>query len=554
MGLTLAFLLPGHYPPWTSFQHQWLAAVSVCGLIAFSSLRAHRRSPQLQLPPLALISAASACLPVVQWSTGQILFLSDAILPTLYLIGFFFCITAGINVTATLRDKIQSGIFFSLTAAASISVGLALFQWLRLGQNQLWLIAVKPSSFPYANLGQHNHLGTLCMIGIFGTLYQFQNQRLGRLSASILALWLGFGLILAQSRTAWLALLLLAIANWVLHRRLQPRTPPKILIAYSLGVLIVASLWPTLNEHLFLDSVVTLKDRTLGEGGRLVMWKALINATASSPWEGFGWNQVTLAQQAAAPQIATKEMTQDSHNLILDLVLWGGIPFGALWTIVLALWLKSATNNIGTAQNWLTLCGVLSFLIHTMLEYPHEYTYFLFPIAILMGTLTPEARGVRIRSSVILPLMITSTATFLWVSIEYMKVEENTRNLRFLLAGIGIDKIRDVPPPDVVLLDGPREYNRYMTTAASRGMPVAKIQWMHKVVQRYPYPPALLRYALAQGLNEDNTGARSTLNLLCSMHPSARCLEGQSAWLAARLQWPELREIQYPPIPANIGR
>lgn len=246
-------------------------------------------------------------------------------------------------------------------------------------------------------------------------------------------------------------------------------------------------------------------------------------------------------------------MTQNAHNLILDLVLWGGIPFGVLWTISLVFWFKKAIDNIHSPQSWLTLCGIISFLIHAMLEYPHEYTYFLFPVAILMGTLTRDAYAVKIKPSTLLPIMAALTATFLWVSQEYMKVEENTRNLRFLLAGIGIDKVRDVPPPDVVLLDGPREYNRYMTTAARRNMPITQLQWMHTVAQRNPYPPALLRYALAQGLNGDSAGARFTLNLLCSMHPTPRCLEGQNAWLAAQLQWPELRDIHYPAVPSNTG-
>jgi len=104
-----------------------------------------------------------------------------------------------------------------------------------------------------------------------------------------------------------------------------------------------------------------------------------------------------------------------------------------------------------------------------------------------------------------------------------------------------------VQPPAVLLLDGPREYHRLMITPAGPNMDANTLAWMRSVTQRYPFPPALMRYALAAGLNGQPEDAIRALRGLCSVHPPTRCDEGRAGWAAAQTQHPALLAIRFPP-------
>ena len=118
--------------------------------------------------------------------------------------------------------------------------------------------------------------------------------------------------------------------------------------------------------------------------------------------------------------------------------------------------------------------------------------------------------------------------------------------MRLVMAGIGVDKVTSVPAPEVILLDAPREFHRFWLTHATSGMSEQQLDWMRKVEQRYPVPPAQLRYAMAAGLNGRSIEATETLVRLCFMNRPARCKEGQEAWAALQRQYPDLRSVSFP--------
>ncbi|MBE2244614.1 MAG: hypothetical protein IAE86_17805, partial [Burkholderiaceae bacterium] len=79
VALCLGLLLPGHYPPWVSFQQQWLAALGVA-LVGASALRAARGAGGITWPAAARVTLAVSAVPWLQWAAGQIVFASDALL------------------------------------------------------------------------------------------------------------------------------------------------------------------------------------------------------------------------------------------------------------------------------------------------------------------------------------------------------------------------------------------------------------------------------------------------------------------------------------------
>lgn len=547
--LGLAFLMPGHFMPWVTFQSQAMAAFAA-GLIALGvAFTAHATGQQLAWPALAGLALVTAAIPLLQWLAGQVSFLSDGVLPALYLLAFALCLVSGAALSAWDRQRWLDGLFTALTVAAMVSVAVALVQWTRLGISAVWMAELPPGARPFANLGQPNHLATLLGLGLVGCLRAYERKALGDGVVALLTAWLLFGLVMTQSRTGWLFLLMLSAWFGLMRTRVSLRLrlgPVWVGLAmFACAVLI----WEPLNRVLLFAVSSGISDR-LQAGPRTLLWHQFAEAALRAPWFGHGWNQVGLAQQVVAADMpAVGRMAQNAHNVVLDLALWAGIPLALIWLVSVGTWAARRISACRDLDAWCVLAAVGAILLHAMLEYPLDHAYFLLPLGLLMGSLDPlrPASGPRLRSPLTLAVpTLASLAMLGWIGTEYLRLEQANRDLRLLLAGVGIDRVRSVPAPDVRLLDAPREYHRFMHTQARAGMSVTELDWMRAVSQRNPFPPAMLRYALAAGLNGRPVEAGLTLRRLCAMHPPVRCQEGRDAWRSAQLAHPALREVPAP--------
>jgi hypothetical protein len=408
--------------------------------------------------------------------------------------------------------------------------------------------SIAPGARPYANLGQPNNLATLLALGVVALIRGYENRRISGAVTALGVTWLGFGLLMTQSRSGWLFVALLVVAWAALRRRASLRVPPVAVILGALIFLVGVMTWGPLNDALALHAQA-LEERLQG-GTRPAIWMNLWSALWRSPWVGYGWSQVVLAQQAAAlDHPTTVGMLYNSHNLVLDLLLWNGVPLGLLLAGALAWWFLYQLRRCGHADHWTLLVGVSAVFVHALVEFPLDYAYFLLPVGVMMGALDGMARSTPFwrvpKASLAIPLALM-TGMLGWIGSEYIRVEDSARQVRLLMAGVGVDRVPTVSPPQVRLLDSLREYHRFWLTPAKPGMSDAELDWMRAVVRRYPTPPAQLRYALAAGLNGRHEEATGTLARICAMHVNPRCVEARKSWAQLRMQHPELRGIDLP--------
>ena len=542
--MALSWLAPGHYPPWPSFQAEFLACIAGC-LIAVCVV-VHRKA---RWPWLAAVALLTAAVPLLQTAFGQILFVSDGVLSAAYVAAFSLSIVAGMTLVATRRCELLDGLMAAFVVAAIVSTGIALAQWLQVGHD-LYVTDLRPGDRPYANLAQPNHLATLLALGIVGLLRWFEARRIGRFVASLAVAWLGIGLVLTQSRTGWffVALLVVWCAAGAHRARLRLRLPA-VAVGAAAFAMSVVSLAAVNNALLLAPLGVSLEEHAKS-GVRWVHWETLTDALLRAPWSGYGWSQVTLAQQAAAQNHPiTGEQLLNSHNLVLDLLLWNGIPLGALLVAAIVAWFVQQVRACRSADQWVLLAGVGAVFLHGLVEYPLNYMYFLLPTGLMMGALdglNGQRHGWSVaRPSFAMPLAIL-VSLLAWVSVEYAKVETAAWQLRMVSARIGVDRVSTAPPPDVVLLDAPREFQRFAITEARPGMSAQELDWMRRVSHRYAYAPSMLRFALAAGLNGHRKEAAHTLVLLCKMNTAERCEEGRAAWRALQQQYAVLDDVTMP--------
>ncbi len=469
-------------------------------------------------------------------------------MPALYLLAFAGAVVAGATLVRCSGDAWVDSLMGAVVVAALASTAIALLQWLGLG-SALYITPLAPGGRPYANFEQPNHLATLIGMGIAGVLRGYERRRMGALATAVGLGFLGFGLIMTQSRTGWLFVVVM-ICWWMAMRHratLRPR-PAAVVIGAATFAISVAS-WGWLNRALYLTTGVA-SDR-LEAGTRIDHWVVLLDAISRAPWFGYGWSQVSIAQQATALfHPATHEMLQDSHNAIIDLCIWMGVPLALVMVGAVIWWLMHHVRRCRDPGNWALFLVVGAVLTHAMLEYPLDYTYFLLPLGLVMGTiegahdLTPVDRPVP-RWKLGLPLAGLSVM-LVWVGMECMTVEGTTRQLRFVVAGIGIDRVPTVAPPDVVLLDEPREIHRFWLTPVRVGLSDTELDWMRVVMQHNSAPSTMLRYALAAGLNGRAEESARTLALICKIYPKQRCDEGRDSWRDLKSQHRQLAPILFP--------
>ena len=253
---------------------------------------------------------------------------------------------------------------------------------------------------------------------------------------------------------------------------------------------------------------------------------------------------------------AQHEWLTYSHNLAIDLLIYNGIPLGLTLCVAGAWWVVSRFKRCCDIGSWAMLGGVGALLIHAMLEYPLAYAYFLFPMGFMIGIVesryvTPVAsnwRSMSVARPAFAGLLAVMLGMFAWIWVEYMEVEDAARRVRLKEAGYVADG--QMPTvPKVILLDNQREFLWFRLTPAREGMSSKTRNTTRTVSQRFAPPAAMLRYALAAGLNGREVEATHTLELLCHMWTTTNCDEGRDAWKSARGKYPKLQVIAYPATP-----
>jgi hypothetical protein len=62
---------------------------------------------------------------------------------------------------------------------------------------------------------------------------------------------------------------------------------------------------------------------------------------------------------------------------------------------------------------------------------------------------------------------------------------------------------------------------------------------MTRVVQRYPYSPALFQYAWMRAMRGENSAAEKQLRILCGIYSGAHCRIIEKRWKSLQKEYPD---------------
>lgn len=515
--LIISWTLPNHYFPWVSAYHDFLAFAA--GLLFISILLCNKPVTTIKSPRVFLFVFLLSFIPALQYATGIIYLSGDALISCLYLLGFFAMLATGYNLanTDTLRPALINWLAGTLIIAATISVGLALYQW-TLQPSSFWIADLPPNARPFANLSQPNQLATLLSMGLAAVLFFYEKHLLHRISSSLLALLLLFGIALTQSRTPWLmAIFFVVLWLWKFNcaQRRLPRIWAFAWVAIFVGFIFIL---PHLAQWLQLGGTTSVAKRAQA----LERWDLYVQfyqAIIHGPLWGYGWQQVSSAQLAITPLYPVAIYTEYTHNILLDLLIWNGPILGSIIIIAVSYYLLRLAFLARSAENLFVLMAVGFFLLHSMLEYPHAYAYILLPVGLLIGILQADfpCKTWRIPRWCVLIFLIISVGLYAVIWQEYRVIEEDYRLMRFEKNRVGTLKAEQ-PAPDVLLLTQLQALTKHSRLPATTQMSADELDELSRFAKRFTQPASLFKYAQALALNNQLTAAYEQLLLIQGLH------------------------------------
>jgi len=515
----LSWLAYDHYRPWVNFHSEALALLGI-GLLGAS--RCIAQPSRFAITPVSAFGVL-LIVPVLwlQYATGISFFVGDALLLSLYVCGLASAIWLGREyaVADSTNENGLFGIFCVLWLVALCSTLIGLLQWLDL-QGFLTVHAVQTDIGDRAmgNLGQPNQLATLILIGIVTLTWTFERNRIGFAGIIAGVGFLTLGLVLTQSRAGMLGALTVSVfLIWKTLKfpgRLHPRHIASWIVIYGLGL----ALLPHANEWLLIGDSRSMNVTV--DNARATMWRQMMSGIAQSPWFGYGWNQTPAAHAAGSIAVPGSLTYSYAHNVILDVLAWNGVPLGLLITGACVWWFVSRGRRVAQTGAIYAMTALIPVVIHSMVEFPFAYSYFLLTAGLMAGIVEAShvgAQTFKVNVRWVGAMLAIWGVVGSYMVYEYLQIEEDFRVVRFENLRIGQTPL-EYAPPDIWMLSQMGAMLKASRQKATPGMTPEDLENLRKASLRFPYGALALRNALALGLNGDPAGATRQMAVIRGMY------------------------------------
>ena len=416
IALGLPMLVAYNLPPSATFLNQaaaligwggWLTVLAGSMTGRVGALRGPQAGPlaalQSALGLLALASLASPLWTQLPWSLA----LSGA--------GLIAAAMLAAQVAAALREAGHARTAFRAFCIGMVVAGVAssligivqvyLPQW----ADGDWIARSGIPGRAVGNMRQPNHLSSLLLWALIAVVWLGDARMLRRGAAALIGLLLVFGVVLSGSRTGALGIGMLALWG-VLDKRLT--RPARWMLVLAPVVYAVfwfgASAWADHSHQVFGGET---RFTTKGDisSSRYGIWSNTLALIRMHPWVGVGFGEFNFAWTLTPFPGRPVAFFDHTHNLPLQFAVEMGLPLAGLVLAGLAwaLWCAgvrarragadadSAADPDAAPMLRAAFMIVLMVLVHSLLEYPLWYAYFLLPAAFAFGLCLASPVGIE---------------------------------------------------------------------------------------------------------------------------------------------------------------
>jgi O-antigen ligase len=417
--MSLPFIYPRHTLPISSFYGEWLAGT--LGLLALLPLLKRNSWQPLEIPQIALVFLGFIALVFIQWSLGMLNSSQYALMAASYLIWAFFLAVLGSHLRRQLGWERLVTVLAWFVLVSGLLNGI--FVLLQLIMQNGVAMSFMPKLSGYGAIAQRNHFANHTALALASLFFLYARGHLKLLAALPATLAFLFMFSLSGSRSTWLYLLAFVILALLLRAMVvgqqglraqveqsqSRRLLRMALIALPLFVLVQLAVFFLFNQtglekvtslpaERLLDESVAISGLTI----RLHLWQESWQLFMQSPWLGIGLGQIrwetfnTFNQSLAAGMPATFE---HAHNLFIHIMTELGVAGLVLLLTGVVAWLRGFSWKHLSFSSWWLLAMLGVIFIHSMLEYPLWYAYFLGMAAFLLGAGEEKTSQVRIAFS-----------------------------------------------------------------------------------------------------------------------------------------------------------
>ena len=277
---------------------------------------------------------------------------------------------------------------------------------------------------------QPNHQGTFLNLGLASVAYLMQvaQPRIKKL-LPIVILIIIFAILTTGSRTALIQVcfICLCIALTFKFRGI------KTAIVIWLSAVIIWVLLYTIN---FFDVVnfygaeKAAQTSSEGLGIRYALWRETWTLLISHPWTGSGllYYGSDFILSGAAEKVGLP-MTH-SHNFTLQIIYAFGVPLSCIFFLFICKIFFDIRNEIFQPDSFLFICTIGCIGIHSLVEFPLWYTYFLLPLCFCIGWLekretqsSAKEKATRIQKKYVACIIGFGALTLvIWINNDYYKI------------------------------------------------------------------------------------------------------------------------------------
>lgn len=433
---SLPFVWPTHTLPIPSFYGECIAAALVLlacmAAAALSCLRRNDDGRNCSLPVILFLFVPLIGVLGIQALMGTLPFFHSALLPVLVMVCAMAATALGATAARTLGlEKLLFWIGVALVGGGVFNVIAQALQFFGTGSYSLMWVSHAKSSY-YGNMAQRNHLATYLSWSLIAVFYLHAKTHLHKPVTVALVIFLLIGIALTASRMTWLQVSWIALGGgYLMWKMKSPQRPrfwqlifflPLIYLIVTLALPHILNLWDMSLGETALERIRT----DALDANRWLIYSQAWEIFKNNPVWGIGPGELSFHQFLLMDHYDKILFATSAHNLVLDLLVTTGIVGLLFFVWALAAWflrIRKTAMSLETACVWLMLAV---FGIHSLLEFPEWYGFFLFTVAFFLGCV--ETRFIQLKSATALQgFVIGSLMCGLAISavlcMQYKKLE-----------------------------------------------------------------------------------------------------------------------------------
>ncbi|MBI3574547.1 MAG: O-antigen ligase C-terminal domain-containing protein [Gammaproteobacteria bacterium] len=402
----LPFVNPFHPAPLANFYSEWLAIF--LGLAACLAFLMRPFWLSLAIPQTAIFAFSLVVVFAIQGILLQRPYTAQLLIPGLYLSWAILLIVLAAWLRQCLgKEKIVEVLAWFMVVGGVLSAFTGLVQYIGFGGWLSQFVAFKQGAAIYGNIAQSNHFATHILLATAGLCYLFSRNRFSSVLTISLLTFFAFIASLSGSRSVYLYAFALCALSFVSYIRTRDSVNARLcfvtiffFIIYAGAQYLLELIHPWLMEQLkdwslntdpfaystALEKLIAMPmDLEVRASEWHKAWLMFLDAPVFGVGVGnYAWHSFNYQLLPEFSGTLKSSLFGHSHNLFAQVLAEVGIVGFLLLLLLLVSWVMQFSEN-WSRPDWFIAAILLIIFIHSNLEFPLWYSYFLGITAFLLG-------------------------------------------------------------------------------------------------------------------------------------------------------------------------